>query len=96
MRSDSSNQCSKDAVQERDIVSSTKIMDVSRNRKIGYLFNDSPENGFIKFEDKFVADFVENLLISPFFVKRVSGGRIESNKDGCEKWLKDHWNINRK
>ena len=67
---------------------SAKVMDVLRNRKIGYSFIDSPENGFIKFKDKLMETLLNDPRISPFFVKRVRGGRIEWNKDGCEKWLK--------
>ena len=65
-----------------------KIVDVLRHRKVEYSFIDSRENGFIKFKDKVMKVLLEDPLIRPFFVKRVRGGKIEWNKDGCKKCLK--------
>ena len=65
-----------------------KIMDVLRHRKVEYSFINSRENGFMKFKDKLMKVLLEDLLIRPFFVKHVRGGKIEWKKDRCKKWLK--------
>lgn len=67
---------------------SAKTVDVLRNTKIGYSFIDSEDNGFIKFTDKLMKKLLDDPLSKPQFVKRVRGGRIEWNKDGCKRWLK--------
>ena len=64
------------------------IKDVLRHPKIDYSFITSRENGFVKFQDRLLNVLLKDRLIRPFFVKRVRGGKIEWNKDGCKKWLK--------
>lgn len=70
---------------EEFVYTCAKVVDVLRTRKIGYSFIDSPENGFVKFKNKLLETLLNDPLISPFFVKRVQGRRVEWNKDGCEK-----------
>ena len=65
-----------------------RVVDVLSNRKIGYSFIDSPDNGFVKFKNKPLETLLNDPLIGPFFVKRVRAEKVEWNKDGCEKWLK--------
>jgi len=67
---------------------SAKIVDVLRNTQIGYSFIDSGDNGFVKFKDKLMETMLNDPLIKPQFIKRVRGGRVEWNKDGCKRWLK--------
>jgi len=67
---------------------SAKVVDALRNRKIKYSFIDNAENGFVKFKDKLLQTLLDDPLIGPQFVKRVRGGRVEWNKDGCKRWLK--------
>jgi superfamily II DNA helicase RecQ len=67
---------------------SAKITDVLRNTKIGYSFIDSGDNGFMKFKNKLMETLLNDPLIKGQFVKRVRGGKIEWNKDGCKRWLK--------
>jgi superfamily II DNA helicase RecQ len=67
---------------------SAKIVDVSRNPRIGYSFIDSEDNDFVKSKDKLMEKLLDDPLTKPQFVKRVRGGRVEWNKDGCLRWLK--------
>jgi hypothetical protein len=66
---------------------SAKIMDVFRNPRIGYSFIDSEDNGFVKFKDELMEELLNDPLVKQQFVKRVRGGRVEWNKDGCKTWL---------
>jgi RecQ family ATP-dependent DNA helicase len=65
-----------------------KIMDMLRNTQIGYSFIDSGDNGFVKFKDKLMEMLLNDSLIKGQFIKRVRGGKVEWNKDGCKRWLK--------
>jgi len=67
---------------------SAKIMDVLRNTQIGYSFIDSGDNDFVKFKDKLTETLLNDPLIKGQFIKRVRGGKVEWNKDGCKRWLK--------
>jgi hypothetical protein len=67
---------------------SAGVMDRFSNNTIGYSFIDSPENGFKRCKNKLLKALMDNPVVAPFLVKRVQGGRIEWNKDGCVKWLK--------
>jgi len=67
---------------------SAKIVDVLRNTQIEYSFIDSGDNGFVKFKDKLTETLLNDPLIKGQFVKRVRGGKVEWNKDGCKRWLK--------
>ena len=67
---------------------SADVVDQLSNRTVGYSFVDSPENGFKACRDKLIKAVMEDPLIVSFFVKRVTRGRIEWNKDGCITWLK--------
>jgi hypothetical protein len=67
---------------------SAKIVDFLRNTQIEYSFIDSGDNGFVKFKDKLTKTLLNDPLIKGQFVKRVRGGKVEWNKDGCKRWLK--------
>src|SRR5579871_3317340 len=68
--------------------SCSKVVDVLRQRKVGYSFIDSLDNGFVKFKDKLLETLMNDPLVSSFFVKKVDGRNVDWNKDGCERWLK--------
>src|SRR5579871_609795 len=68
--------------------SCSKVVDVLRQRKVGYSFVDSMDNGFVKFKHKLLEVLLKDPLVCPLFIKRVRGRTVEWNKDGCKKWLK--------
>jgi hypothetical protein len=68
---------------------STKTMDKLRDPKIGYSFIHSEDNGFVKFQDELLDKLLNDPLTKPQFVKCTRGRKVEWNKDGCIKWLKE-------
>ena len=56
-----------------------------RNTQIRYSFIDSGDNGFVKFKEKLMEILLNGLLIKGQFVKRIRGGKVELNKDGCKR-----------
>jgi hypothetical protein len=56
---------------------SGKVVDVLRQRKVGYSFIDSAENGFVNFKQKVLDVLLKDLLVRLFFVKRVSRRELE-------------------
>src|SRR5262245_27943429 len=68
--------------------SCSKVLDILRQRKVGYSFIESMDNGFIKFKYKLLEVLLKDPLVRPMFIKRVRGRTVEWNKDGCKRWLK--------
>jgi hypothetical protein len=65
-----------------------KVVDGLWQRKVGYSFINSTENEFFKFKHKVLEVLLKDPLVRPVFGKRVSGRKLEWNKDGCKGWLK--------